>query len=188
MGNLGVSCIGRTISSEKFIEQYYSIKKYYNTKAMLKQNAALSDTFYCLKQADGFLSSILNKFLSQEKRCNSAIKKHKEGTMSYKNAKRQVKLYETLQKLSSGIIASKAAGIIASGTAVVTANEASATGVLAISALSGAVTKAIIKSIDRTTNNIKGDVINPQKVSKDVKSGGFIGLSAGGLVDLIKSL
>ena len=114
--------------------------------------------------------------------CDKAIEQYKEGKISFEQAEAKINEYKTKQDNNLNLFSNIATGTAAilAGTAVIATGGLAAIG---IGALTGAVTKAGLKTVDRATNKVEGDALDGKQIAKDALSGavtGGIGVATAG--------
>lgn len=106
--------------------------------------------------------------------CDKAIEQFKDGKISFEQAEAKINEYKTKQDNNLNLFSNIATGTAAilAGTAVIATGGLAAIGV---GALTGAITKAGLKTVDRATNKIKGDALDSKQIAKDALSGAVTG-------------
>ncbi len=154
-----------------------SVSDYYAVKSLVIQNKKLRNMFEQMTNNDGFISSLGNKLTGGKGKCEQAIQNHAEGKIDFKKVMEKLKTYKTLQNISvnmpSSMVAASAAANVCSAAST---DAVSTSGILAVSALTGAFIKIALKCLDRAGNKIKGDAFNKNKMAEDMISGSFVGL------------
>ena len=156
-------------------EEFYSVEVLQNQLAEINaSNGFIGEGWNDIKNGTGLGIS------SDD--CEDAISLYKQGKISFEQAEAKINQYKAKQESSVNLfsnIATGAAAILA-GTAVVATGGLAALGV---GALTGAATKAGLKTVDRATNKVKGDALDGKQIAKDALSGavtGGIGVATAG--------
>ena len=156
-------------------EEFHSVEVLKNQLNEVKaNNGVIADSWDDFKNFSGLGISSND--------CDKAIEDYKAGKISFEEAEAKINEYKNKQDSSLNLFSN-----IATGTAAILAGTAvAATGGLAaigVGAITGAVTKAGVKTADRATNKIEGDALDGKQIAKDALSGavtGGIGVATAG--------
>ena len=146
----------------------------------------VNDRWNQIKAQQGFLGKAWNgvKELTHlgksETRCESMLKQYEMGEISLEEAIEYIEDFNNKQENMTDLIANVATGIGSISVATI------ATGGLAIGpciaiakgAPTGAVIKTGLKTLDRATNDVKGDALDGKEIIKDVVSGATTGATS----------
>ena len=149
---------------------------------------ALEDKLVAVKANNGIIADSWDDFKNftglgvSSNDCDKAIEDYKAGKITFEEAEAKINEYKTKQDSSLNLFSNIATGTAAilAGTAVIATGGLAAIGV---GAITGAVTKASIKTADRATNKIEGDALDAKQIAKDALSGavtGGIGVATAG--------
>ncbi len=112
-----------------------------------------------------------------------AINDYKNGKISYEQASQTIAKFDAKQEGAVNIISNLATGVATAALAVGTGGLS--LGVAAAGAGIGAVSKAGLKTLDRATNELKGDALDAKQIAKDGLSGaidGAVSVATSGMV------
>lgn len=114
---------------------------------------------------------------SSSKSAEDAIKKYQNGQISYEEAQNTINKFSQKQKSAADVFSNVATGLATAGIIAATgiATGGLSLAVIGAGALAGGAVKAGLKTIDRATNNIKGDALNAKQIVKDGLSGAVDG-------------
>lgn len=139
-----------------------------------QKNGGILDTWNKIKEKTGL-------GLSKAK-CEDAIEQYKAGEITYDEALEKIEKFGEKQDNSLNLFANIAVSALsiaaATVTTVLTGGAATPLLVAAVGAGVGAVTKAGIKTVDRATNEIKGDALDGKQIAKDALTGAVTGALA----------
>ena len=129
-----------------------------------------------VENKQGFIGKIWNGFKNltglglSSKDAKKAIEDFKKGKISYEEAEATIQKFDSKQKGIVDIVANVAAGVTVAAVAVGTCGAGLAAG----AAVGGAV-KAGLKTVDRATNDVKGDALDVKQIAKDGITGAVSG-------------
>ena len=146
----------------------------------------LKKEFEELQKKQGFIGKTWNKFKNatglglSSKDVEQRIQQYQDGQISYDEALKAVQSFGSKQKGLVDIVANVVSGFVVVGSTVLTGG---------LSLLGGAVIgggfKAAIKTLERSTNEVKGDAIDAKEIAKDVVTGavdGAVTVATAGMV------
>ncbi len=117
-------------------------------------------------------------FGSSVEKCEDYINQYKNGEITFEEASEKIAEFDSKQDSSLNLfsnIATSVLAITAIGVATVATGGIAVGAAIAIGAAVGAATKAGMKTLDRATNEVKGDAGDMKEIAKDALSGAVTG-------------
>lgn len=163
-----------------------SPKSRYVSKKSNGENVFLENKLQQVKDEQGFIGKMWNGFkeftnLGQSNSdCESMLEKYNKGQISFEEALEYIEEFDKKQEDMTNLIANIATGTgaIALATATVAAGPIGWGAAFAYGAPIGAALKTGIKTLDRATNDVKGDALDIKEMTKDAASGAITGATS----------
>ncbi len=170
--------------SDTFIPQNNSIN-----------NGELDTLLTNAKNKQGIIGKTIDSFKSStglglsSKKCQRYIDDYKNGKMTYSEVLEKINKYDYKQTSSTNLISSLISGSIG----ILAASLVIPTGGLSLGALAAAsgacaLSKVSIKTIDRMTNNVQKDALNPKQLAKDTLQGAIDGFATASVMGMGKNV
>ncbi len=144
-----------------------------------------------IKDKQGFLGKVWNGFKNltglgvSSKDVEMSIEQYKNGEISLEEAKSEIEKFDKKQEGAVNLFSNISTGIISTAIAVGAVATGGLTAVAA-GAIVGGASKAGLKTLDRATNNIKGDAIDTKQILKDGLTGAIDGAASALTAGMVK--
>ena len=165
-------------------------KSIFVTDSNEKENISdLRQQFSAVQDEQGFLGKLWNGFKNltglglSSNVVEDEISLYENGELSYNEVLSSVESFKDKQESMVSIIANTFTGLATAGFAIATGGIGAIVG----GAFVGALTKAGIKTLDRATNELKGDAFDAKEILKDGASGaldGIVSAATAGMVNV----
>ena len=161
-------------SSTSLNDSIFALGNEENVQALESSLTSIQDKQGTLMSAWDDLKGAIGVGTSSEK-CDDAIMQYQMGKITFEEAMAEIEKFNAKQDSSLDLFSNIATGV----TAIVAATAVAASGgtlaPIAVGAITGAVTKAGVKTADRATNAVEGDALNAKQITKDALSGAITG-------------
>ena len=158
----------------------------YNNSSANKKTQELEEKLKEVQDEQGFLGKTWNGFKEitnlglSNSDCEKMVDKYNNGEISFEEAVSYIEDFESKQETMSELGANILTGIgaIAFATTALSAGPIGWVAAIAKGAPIGAALKTGIKTLDRATNDIKGDALDMKQMTKDAISGALTGTTS----------
>lgn len=154
---------------------------------------SLKEQFDEVQDKQGFLGKIWNGFKNltglglSSNDVENTIEQYENGEITYEEAQNTIENFETKQDSTVNLFSNVMTGVATAGIAAsAIATGGISLGAIAAGAAVGGAAKAGIKTLDRATNNVKGDAVDLKQIAKDGLTGAIDGAISTATAGMVK--
>lgn len=163
-----------------------NLNGFYTNSYVAQKTQELENKLKEVQNEQGFLGKSWNCFKEitnlglSNSDCEKLVDKYNNGEISFEEAVQYIEDFESKQETMSELGANILTGIgaIAYATTALSAGPIGWIAAIAKGAPIGAALKTSIKTLDRATNDKKGDALNAKQITKDAISGALTGTTS----------